>query len=52
MYICGLWYRHSCLILQVLLYQMAALFLYKFILIFLYWYICLACLGLQILMIG
>ena len=36
--------RCSCLILQVVLYQMAALFLYNFILIFLYWYICFACL--------
>jgi len=42
----------SCLILQVLLYQMAALFLYNFILIFLYWCICLACLAVQILMVG
>ena len=41
----------SCLILQVLLYQMAALLLYSFILIFLYWCICLACLALQILTI-
>jgi len=30
----------SCLILHVLLYQMAALTLYDFILMFLYWYTC------------
>jgi len=34
--------REMILILQVLLYQMVALFLYNFILMFLYWYTCFA----------